>query len=76
MKVFEKLTDARHFTGAHRHRFDQVTGKGKGRAGRDTGSKGVGHVGDTALHASHAHDDAGPPHRRRRPPSAPTDAGG
>jgi hypothetical protein len=31
--IFDKLTDPRHYTGAHRQRFDK-NGKGRGRAGR------------------------------------------
>lgn len=41
--IFEKLTDHREYTGYHRHRFDEE-GKGKGKAGRDTVSKGTGSV--------------------------------
>jgi hypothetical protein len=32
--VFERLTDVRGFTGAHRHRFTE-DGRGRGLAGRD-----------------------------------------
>jgi len=34
--IFDKLTDASQYTGAHKHRFDS-TGKGRGLAGRDSG---------------------------------------
>ena len=30
-KVFSKMTDPQLFTGAHKHRFDPKTGRGKGR---------------------------------------------
>mmetsp|Transcript_19215 Transcript_19215/g.31531 ORF Transcript_19215/g.31531 Transcript_19215/m.31531 type:complete len:323 (-) Transcript_19215:24-992(-) len=40
--IFDKLTDPSLYTGAHRHRFDSTTGKGKGIAGRDRISKGDG----------------------------------
>ena len=42
--IFERLTDASLYTGHHRHRFDHETGKGKGLAGRDSLSKGLGTV--------------------------------
>ena len=40
--IYAKLTDVRQFTGHHKHRFDQQSGKGLGKAGRDTVRKGVG----------------------------------
>ncbi|GBG30918.1 Tubulin polymerization-promoting protein [Hondaea fermentalgiana] len=42
--IFDKLTDPSQYTGAHRHRFDPETGKGRGLAGRDNVAKGRGSV--------------------------------
>ena len=42
--IFDKLTDSRQYTGAHKHRFDQKTGQGKGLRGRDSVMKGAGHA--------------------------------
>lgn len=39
--IFDKLTDASTYTGAHKHRFD-TEGRGRGLAGRDRISKGGG----------------------------------
>jgi len=41
--VFDRLTDSKKYTGAHKHRFDD-SGKGRGKAGRDVIAKGSGHV--------------------------------
>ena len=38
--IYDKLTDASLYTGAHKERFDASTGKGKGLAGRDFTAKG------------------------------------
>ena len=43
-RVLEKQTDVTLYTGIHRHRFDHITGKGLGKAGRDSLSKGRGNV--------------------------------
>jgi len=40
--VFDKLTDPRLYTGAHKSRFDLKTGRGKGLEGGDRAAKGVG----------------------------------
>jgi hypothetical protein len=40
--IFERLTDTRLYTGAHKHRFDHATGVGKGLSGRDRICKGDG----------------------------------
>lgn len=40
--IFDKLTDPKLYTGAHKHRFDPKTGQGKGLAGRDRCQKGTG----------------------------------
>ncbi len=37
------MTDPQLFTGAHKHRFDPKTGRGKGLSGRDSVRKGAGH---------------------------------
>ena len=42
--VFDRLSNTSSFTGYHKHRFDPVTGKGKGRSGRSLAAKGYGHV--------------------------------
>ena len=42
--IFERLTDSRLYTGHHKHRFDPETGEGKGLAGRESLSKGLGTV--------------------------------
>jgi hypothetical protein len=42
--IFDKLTDPRLYTGAHKHRFD-ADGVGLGLAGRDSVSKGRGTTG-------------------------------
>eukprot|EP00771_Trimastix_marina_P000456 gnl/Trimastix_PCT/1477.p1 GENE.gnl/Trimastix_PCT/1477~~gnl/Trimastix_PCT/1477.p1 ORF type:complete len:193 (+),score=24.04 gnl/Trimastix_PCT/1477:82-660(+) len=34
--IFDRLTDSSRYTGTHQHRFD-AGGRGRGRAGRDTG---------------------------------------
>lgn len=39
--IFDKLTDTKHYTGTHQHRFD-AAGRGRGLAGRDRVVKGVG----------------------------------
>jgi len=39
--VFDRLTDSKGYTGAHKHRFD-AEGKGVGIAGRDSTAKGTG----------------------------------
>ena len=44
-KWLARMTDPRLYTGTHKHRFDQETGKGLGLAGRDTIYKGEGGVG-------------------------------
>ena len=40
--IFSRLADPAHFTGSHRHRFDEH-GNGRGLAGRDVVPKGAGH---------------------------------
>ena len=42
LKIFEKLTDPKAYTGHHKHRFDTETGKGLGLDGRDRNVKGTG----------------------------------
>ena len=42
--VFDRLSDPGTFKGHHQHRFDSITGKGKGLIGRSLPSKGFGHV--------------------------------
>jgi hypothetical protein len=41
----DRLTDASHYTGAHRERFDSE-GRGRGREGREETSKNTGYVGN------------------------------
>ncbi|PNH05110.1 hypothetical protein TSOC_008673 [Tetrabaena socialis] len=41
--IFDKLTDPKLYTGAHKHRFD-ADGNGRGLAGRDRVAKGSGFV--------------------------------
>jgi len=41
--VFDRLTDSKKYTGAHKHRFDE-SGKGRGKDGRDVIAKGRAHV--------------------------------
>jgi len=41
--VFDRLTNSKNYTGAHKHRFDE-SGKGRGKAGRDVIAKGSGSV--------------------------------
>ena len=41
---FERLSDTSLFGGIHKERFDPITKKGRGRAGRDLPAKGIGHV--------------------------------
>ena len=41
--IFDRLTDPRLYTGAHKHRFDPRTGKGRGLQGRDSVAKGPGY---------------------------------
>jgi len=43
LDVVDRLTNARHYTGAHRSRFD-AEGKGKGLEGRDSNRTGKGHT--------------------------------
>lgn len=38
--IFDKLTDHRLYTGTHKFRYDPETGKGLGKAGRDSPAKG------------------------------------
>lgn len=40
--IFDRLTNPKLYTGAHKHRFDAETGKGKGLGGRDRAAKGIG----------------------------------
>jgi hypothetical protein len=47
--IFDKLTDSRQYTGAHKHRFDKRTRQGRGLAGRDSIQKGAGHAARSAL---------------------------
>ena len=42
--IFERLTDAKLYTGHHKHRFDHETGEGLGLDGRDSLSKGTGSI--------------------------------
>merc|ERR1711865_366474 len=42
--VFDRLSNPTLFSGIHQHRFDPITGRGKGIAGRSLPSKGPGHV--------------------------------
>jgi hypothetical protein len=42
--VFDRLSDSSSFTGSHKHRFDPVTGKGKGAIGRSLPAKGPGQI--------------------------------
>ena len=42
--VLQRQTDVRLYTGIHRHRFDHLTGNGKGKAGRDSNPKGRGNI--------------------------------
>lgn len=42
--IFDRLTDASQYTGAHRHRFDS-DGRGRGLAGRDSVAKSGGGAG-------------------------------
>jgi len=49
--IFDKLTDTSKYTGAHKHRFD-ADGTGKGAAGRDYVSKGLGGVGGQTFSGS------------------------
>ncbi len=49
--IFDKLTDSKLYTGAHKARFDK-DGKGRGLDGRDSLATGKGtHTGGTALHS-------------------------
>jgi hypothetical protein len=40
--IFDKLTDVRQYTGAHKARFDPTTGQGRGLEGRDSIMLGPG----------------------------------
>eukprot|EP00043_Microstomoeca_roanoka_P001638 m.33845 g.33845 ORF g.33845 m.33845 type:complete len:332 (+) comp10938_c0_seq1:271-1266(+) len=51
--LFKRLTDPRHFTGTHRHRFDEH-GFGKGLFGRDSIPKGRGIPASTTASFEHA----------------------
>mmetsp|Transcript_13817 Transcript_13817/g.23764 ORF Transcript_13817/g.23764 Transcript_13817/m.23764 type:complete len:313 (-) Transcript_13817:233-1171(-) len=55
--IFDKLTDPRLYTGAHRHRFDTSTGKGRGLAGRDNAFKGNG--SGAKINNFHGHTNTG-----------------
>ena len=43
-RVLQRQTNVRLYTGIHRHRFDHVTGNGKGKSGRDSNPKGRGNI--------------------------------
>jgi hypothetical protein len=53
--IFHKLTDPAHYTGAHRHRFDQE-GHGRGLAGRERIAKGTGSSGVAPYTGGAVHD--------------------
>ena len=55
-KIFNKLTDSTQYTGAHKHRFDSKTGKGKGLGGRDSVQKGGGHSAVASYAGGAVHD--------------------
>ena len=38
--VFDRLSDTTFFTGSHKHRFDPITGQGRGAQGRSAAVKG------------------------------------
>ena len=58
-KVLAKHTNHRLYTGTHKHRFDFQTGKGRGKAGRDTVAKGNAHTPDpTRTHSTLNKTDA------------------
>lgn len=40
-EAVDRMTDASHYTGTHKERFDE-SGKGRGMAGRDSNAKGRG----------------------------------
>ena len=82
--IFERLTDAKLYTGHHKHRFDQETGEGLGLDGRDSLSKGIGSISHVEIRPDggkvltvaqlfrpHLHDVPHPSQVRRRVVSVP-----
>jgi len=48
-----RLTDVKHYTGAHKERFDAETGKGKGKEGRADVTRNTGYVANYKNEGSH-----------------------